>query len=212
MFFLHARLLERSTCLSPAYGGGSMTALPIVETKQGEIAAYIPTNLISITDGQIYLDAALFENGFHPAIDIGKSVSRIGGKAQHKAIKEEAGKMKLEYLQFLELEVFTRFGTRLETSMQERINRGRILRELLKQDRLKPLAVEFQLAWLIAFNEGLLDNIDLSNIQSSLDQLLKLTQSTGLSLDDKRSKWLETLKSWHQKQSHSEQEKNAGSA
>lgn len=213
IFFLHARLLERSTILSPDYGGGSMTALPIVETKQGEISAYIPTNLISITDGQIYLDETLFENGFHPAIDIGKSVSRIGGKAQHKAIKEEAGKMKLEYLQFLELEVFTRFGARLETSMQDKINRGRILRELLKQDRLKPLPIEFQLAWMIAFNERLLDRIALSDIQSSLDQLLEFIQSTGLSLDDERNKWLETLKSWFLRQSHSvgEQEQDSGS-
>lgn len=196
MFFLHARLLERSTCLSASFGGGSMTALPIVETKQGEISAYIPTNLISITDGQIYLDAMLFENGFHPAIDIGKSVSRIGGKAQHKSIREEAGKMKLEYLQFLELEVFTRFGARLEESMQKNINRGRVLREVLKQDRLNPLTIEFQLAWMISFNEGFLDEIELADIQPLLDQLVLFIQKTGLSLDDSRDLWLGEIRTW----------------
>ena len=139
IFYLHARLLERATRLSAAYGGGSMTALPIVETEQGEIAAYIPTNLISITDGQIYLDQTLFAAGFLPAIDVTRSVSRIGGKAQHPSIKREAGRMKLDYLQFLELEVFTRFGARLEASIEERIRRGRVLREILKQERLSPL-------------------------------------------------------------------------
>lgn len=198
MFFLHARLLERSTCLSAKYGGGSMTALPIVETKQGEIAAYIPTNLISITDGQIYLDATLFENGFHPAIDISKSVSRIGGKAQFKCIKDEAGKMKLEYLQFLELEVFTRFGARLEEAMQAKINRGRILREILKQDRLKPLPVSFQYAWMIAFNEGLFDRIGLSRIHICLEKLLEFLLATNLTLDVERIEWLRMLKSWFQ--------------
>jgi F-type H+-transporting ATPase subunit alpha len=153
VFSIHARLLERSTCLNAASGGGSMTALPIVETSQGEIAAYIPTNLISITDGQIYLDAKLFDAGIRPAIDIGRSVSRIGGAAQHPRIKAEAGRMKLDYLQFLELEVFTRFGARLEASMERAIRRGQLLREILKQDRLQPLPAEFQLAWLIAFKK-----------------------------------------------------------
>ena len=118
IFYLHARLLERSTRLSAAHGGGSLTALPIVETEEGEIAAYIPTNLISITDGQIYLDRRLFAAGVLPAVDVPLSVSRIGGKAQHPRIKEEAGRMKLDYLQFLELEVFTRFGTKLEAGTE----------------------------------------------------------------------------------------------
>ena len=137
IFSVHARLLERATCLNAAAGGGSMTALPIVETKLGEIASYIPTNLISITDGQIYLDRTLFTAGFRPAVDITRSVSRIGGKAQHPRIKDEAGRMKLEYMQFLELEVFTRFGTKLEASMEAAIQRGRVLREILKQRRLE---------------------------------------------------------------------------
>ena len=160
IFYLHSRLLERATCLAPAAGGGSMTALPIVETKQGEIASYIPTNLISITDGQVYLDKALFDAGSLPAIDVTRSVSRIGGNAQHPRIKQEAGRTKLDYLQFLELEVFTRFGTRLEPAMEKRIRRGRALREALKQDRLAPLPIEFQMAWLTAFNEGLLEDAD----------------------------------------------------
>lgn len=140
--------------------------MPIVETKQGEIAAYIPTNLISITDGQIYLDIGLFNAGFRPAIDIAKSVSRIGGKAQHPSIRDQAGQMKLDYLQFLELETFTRFGQRLEASMEARIKHGRLLREILKQDRLKPNSSLFQLAWLTAFNVGFLKHWNLMNCSS----------------------------------------------
>ncbi len=184
IFFLHARLLERATRLSPEQGGGSMTALPIVETQQGEIAAYIPTNLISITDGQIYLDQPLFASGFHPAIDVGRSVSRIGGKAQHPRIKAEAGRMKLDYLQFLELEVFTRFGAKLEASMETRIHRGRILRELLKQDRLSPVTATFQLAWLTAFNQGLFDDCPLGEITACLQQLDTTLETASLTLDD----------------------------
>ena len=138
VFSIHAKLLERSTCLNASAGGGSMTALPIVETTQGEIAAYIPTNLISITDGQIYLDASLFDAGFRPAIDIGRSVSRIGGAAQQRVIKSEAGRMKLDYLQFLELEVFTRFGTRLEATMEKAIRRGQLLLVDINHCRIGP--------------------------------------------------------------------------
>ena len=134
VFYLHARLLERSTCLDAGSGGGNMTALPIIETEQGEIAAYIPTNLISITDGQIFLDRQLFAAGVLPAIDVRRSVSRIGGKAQAESIKHEAARMKLDYLQFLELETFSRFGSRLEAAMQKRLARGRLLRRLLQQD------------------------------------------------------------------------------
>jgi len=196
IFYLHARLLERATCLSHEYGGGSMTALPIVETRQGEIASYIPTNLISITDGQIYLDADLFAGGFLPAIDIAKSVSRIGGKAQHHRIKEEAGRMKLDYLQFLELEVFTRFGARLEASMERKIKRGRVLREILKQDRLAPLSIEFHMAWLIAFNEGLFDDIELSHLEEWLDQLKHFVIESPLSLEDERVRWVSAVRTW----------------
>ncbi len=196
IFSIHARLLERSTALNAAHGGGSMTALPIVETLQGEIASYIPTNLISITDGQIYLDQNLFSAGLRPAIDIAKSVSRIGGQAQHPRIKAEAGRMKLDYLQFLELEVFTRFGARLEASMEKAIRRGRVLREILKQDRLNPLPVEFQMAWLLAFNEGLFDAVELEALPGRLQQLQHQVAESSLRLEDERDAWLEAIRRW----------------
>jgi len=196
IFSVHARLLERATCLNTAHGGGSMTALPIVETKLGEIAAYIPTNLISITDGQLYLDHSLFVSGFRPAIDIAQSVSRIGGQAQHPRIKKEAGRMKLDYLQFLELEVFTRFGARLEASMETAIQRGRLLREILKQDRLSPLPVTFQMAWLVAFNDGLFDGTDPDAISTLLAALEGPARLTTLSLDSPREEWSATVASW----------------
>jgi F-type H+-transporting ATPase subunit alpha len=193
IFSVHARLLERATCLNAAHGGGSMTALPIVETKQGEIASYIPTNLISITDGQVYLDRKLFVSGFRPAIDIARSVSRIGGDAQHPSIKREAGRMKLDYLQFLELEVFTRFGAHLEVSMEAVIKRGRVLREILKQDRLSPLPGMAQLAWLVAFNDGWFDAADADQVEGMFDRLLRHIQNTALSLDSPREQWSELV-------------------
>lgn len=199
IFSIHARLLERSTCLAPTHGGGSMTALPIVETKQGEIAAYIPTNLISITDGQIYLDQELFSSGFRPAIDIGRSVSRIGGAAQHPRIKAEAGRTKLDYLQFLELEVFTRFGARIEASMEAAIARGRVLREILKQERLSPLPIRFQLAWLIAFNEHLFDGIEPDATKAQLQSLEKWLDSITLTLDSPRADWADSLQLWRKR-------------
>jgi F-type H+/Na+-transporting ATPase subunit alpha len=196
IFFLHSRLLERSTCLAPAHGGGSMTALPIVETKEGEIAAYIPTNLISITDGQIYLDKRLFASGILPAIDVTKSVSRVGGKGQHQRIKEKAGRMKLDYLQFLELEVFTRFGSRLEASMEAKIARGRVLRELLKQDRLSPLPIEFHLAWLTAFNLGLFDKVYPQSIPALLEHLVVRVKGSALTLEASEAEWTEAVGHW----------------
>ncbi|WGL17119.1 F0F1 ATP synthase subunit alpha [Microbulbifer bruguierae] len=196
IFSVHARLLERATCLNAANGGGSMSALPIVETKLGEIAAYIPTNLISITDGQVYLDRDLFSGGFRPAIDIGKSVSRIGGRAQHPAVKQEAGRMKLDYLQFLELEMFTRFGARLEAGMEKVIRRGRVLREIFKQDRLSPLPIEFQLAWMVAFNDGLLDDCEPRALPDMLSILEKRVAASGLTLDDGRDRWAELARDW----------------
>ncbi len=196
IFFVHSRLLERSTSLNADNGGGTMTALPIVETKQGEIAAYIPTNLISITDGQIYLDVDLFNSGFRPAIDIAKSVSRIGGKAQHSNIRDQAGQMKLDYLQFLELEAFTRFGQRLEASMEARIKRGRLLREILKQDRLKPLSSLFQLAWLTAFNNGFFNTLKVAEIMGCLAKIEQGVESTSLSLDSSLEQWQQAISSW----------------
>ena len=196
IFFVHSRLLERSTSLNAENGGGSMTALPIIETRLGEIATYIPTNLISITDGQIYLDNDLFVSGFLPAIDITKSVSRIGGKAQHPKISNQAGQMKLDYLQFLELEAFTRFGQRLEASMEARIKRGRLLREMLKQDRLAPLGSLFQLAWLTAFNEGLFNMAEPRDIAGYLAKIEQGIASTMLTLDSSHQQWLQAIDDW----------------
>lgn len=196
VFYLHARLLERATCLAPEHGGGSMTALAIVETLQGEIAAYIPTNLISITDGQVYFDRKLFAADFRPAVDISRSVSRIGGNAQHPRIKEEAGRMKLDYLQFLELEVFTRFGSKLEAGMEARIRRGRVLRELLKQDRLAPQPIEFQLAWLTALNGALLDVIPLGELPAAMAKLERGVVAGNPGLEAGHDSWLHAVHSW----------------
>ena len=196
IFYLHARLLERSTRLSAKQGGGSMTALPIIETEQGEIASYIPTNLISITDGQVYLDHDLLARGFLPAIDVTRSVSRIGGNAQHPNIKKEAGRMKLDYLQFLELEVFTRFGSRLEAGMEARIRRGQVLREMLKQDLLAPLTIEFQMAWLVAYNEGLFDNLELGRVKPRMELLQRQVERAGLSIDEGRDQWKSLVHAW----------------
>lgn len=201
IFYLHSRLLERSTRLSAKQGGGSMTALPIIETELGEIAAYIPTNLISITDGQIYLDRQLFVRGFLPAIDVTRSVSRIGGNAQHPVIKKEAGRMKLDYLQFLELEIFTRFGSKLDKSMETRIRRGQILREIFKQEPLSPVTSEFQMAWLVAYNEGLFDELDLEKIKSCLTYLQQQVIHAELSLDAGRDPWKRLINAWLKQQS-----------
>ena len=193
VFSVHAQLLEQATCLAPELGGGSMTALPIAETQQGEISAYIPTNLISITDGQIYLDKGLFAGGFRPAIDVGKSVSRIGGKAQHPALRQEAGRMKLDYARFLELEVFTRFGAKLEPAMQQVIHRGQLLREILKQDRLERSSPSQQLAWMLAFNEGLFDALQPQQVQAQLQQLWALVAELPLDLDSPKDQWLASV-------------------
>jgi F-type H+-transporting ATPase subunit alpha len=196
IFYLHSRLLERATCLSASAGGGSMTALPIVETEQGEIAAYIPTNLISITDGQVYFDRDLFAAGVLPAVDVSRSVSRIGGNAQHPRIKQEAGRMKLDYLQFLELEVFTRFGTKLEAGIEQRIRRGRVLREILKQDRQAPVPVEQDLAWMIAFNEGLLDTVAREDIGAKLARLAQGVEAARPKLEQPREGWVQAVRTW----------------
>ena len=196
IFYLHSRLLERSTHLGPMHGGGSMTALPIVETEQGEMSAYIPTNLISITDGQVYLDQGLFAGGFLPAIDVTKSVSRIGGKAQHARVKKESGRMKLDYLQFLELEVFTRFGSQLEASMEAKIRRGRMLREIFRQERLAPQPIEFQLAWMTAYNDGMFDGLAPGALPGCLKRIGAHIEQGGLALDADRKQWQEALAGW----------------
>ena len=168
IFYIHARLLERATQLRDIHGGGSMTALPIIETQAQNISAYIPTNLISITDGQIYLSPELFEKGQLPAIDIGTSVSRVGGKAQLSAYRAVAGDLRLNYSQFEELESFARFGTQLDEDTRRKLTRGRRVREVLKQREHQHLRVPEQIAELLAANEGLFDTIELKDIGPAL--------------------------------------------
>jgi len=159
IFYIHSRLLERSTQLRPELGGGSLTALPIVETEEQNIAAYIPTNLISITDGQIYLTPDLFQKAVLPAVDVGKSVSRVGGKAQLPAYRAVTGDLRLFYSQFEELEVFSRFGSRLDERTRQTLARGRAVREALKQSEYNPLSAAEQVAVLVAATSGLFDNL-----------------------------------------------------
>jgi F-type H+-transporting ATPase subunit alpha len=159
IFYIHSRLLERSTHLRAGLGGGSLTALPIIETEEQNLAAYIPTNLISITDGQIYLTPVLFQKGMLPAVDVGTSVSRVGGKTQLPAFRSVAGDLKLSYSQFEELEVFSRFGTRLDEHTRKTLARGRAVREALKQPLYTPLPATEQIAVLLAATSGLFDDM-----------------------------------------------------
>ncbi len=164
IFFIHSRLLERSTHLRDELGGGSLTALPIIETQAQNISAYIPTNLISITDGQIYLSPELFRKGQLPAVDIGKSVSRVGGKAQLPAYRAVAGDLRLSYAQFEELEIFARFGTRLDDETRRRLDRGQRIREILKQDAHESFTVPEQIAVLLAATQGLFDHRSIDDV------------------------------------------------
>lgn len=164
IFYIHSRLLERSTHLNKANGGGSLTALPIIETQAQDISAYIPTNIISITDGQIYLSPKLFELGLLPAADIGKSVSRVGGKAQLKAYRKIAGNLKLAYAQSEELETFARFGTRLDQDTQKTIERGKRIRMIFKQPEMELVSVPEQLLVLIALINGVFDSVPLDKM------------------------------------------------
>ncbi|MCB0556054.1 MAG: alternate F1F0 ATPase, F1 subunit alpha [Phaeodactylibacter sp.] len=177
IFYIHSRLLERATNLRSEYGGGSLTALPIIETEAQNISAYIPTNLISITDGQIYLSPKLFELGVLPAIDVGKSVSRVGGKAQRAAYRAVAGDLKLAYSQFEELETFARFGTRLDAHTRQAIEHGRRIRACLKQPEGEPLSVPKQIAVLLALTAGLFDPIPLERIREAEGALFEATAS-----------------------------------
>ena len=166
VFYLHSRLLERAAKLSKALGGGSMTALPIIETEAGDVSAYIPTNVISITDGQIFLSKDLFNSGIKPAIDVGISVSRVGSAAQIKAMKQVAGKLKLELAQFAELEAFSQFASDLDKATLQQLARGQRLRELLKQPQNSPKSVEEQVALIYAGTNGYLDDLSVSTITS----------------------------------------------
>ena len=164
IFYIHSRLLERAAKLSPERGGGSLTALPIVETQAGNISAYIPTNLISITDGQIYLDPRLFYEDQKPAVDVGKSVSRVGGKTQAPVLRALSESLRLEYAQFLELEVFTRFGTMVDERTRKTIEHGRRIRAVLSQPQFAPLSLGEQVALLFAVSEGRLDAVPLDRV------------------------------------------------
>jgi F-type H+-transporting ATPase subunit alpha len=159
VFYIHSRLLERAAKLSDDLGAGSMTALPIIETQAGDVSAYIPTNVISITDGQIFLSSDLFNAGFRPAINAGISVSRVGSAAQTKAMKQVAGKLKLELAQFSELEAFAQFASDLDQATQNQLARGQRLRQLLKQDQNSPLSVAEQVAIVYAGLNGYLDDV-----------------------------------------------------
>ncbi len=179
IFFVHSRLLERSTRLRTELGGGSLTALPIIETEAQNISAYIPTNLISITDGQIYLSPELFQKGLLPAIDIGKSVSRVGGKAQLQAYRKVAGDLRLSYSQFQELESFARFGTRLDEKTKQTLAHGRRVREVLKQNQYEPQSASEQIAILFAVNKGLFDDIALGDISEAQRLICKTIEETA---------------------------------
>ena len=165
IFYLHSRLLERSAKLSKEMGGGSITALPIIETQAGDVSAYIPTNVISITDGQIYLESDLFYKGIRPALNVGLSVSRVGSSAQIKAMKKVAGKLRLDLAQFRELEAFAQFGSDLDESTRNQIERGRRTVEVLKQDQYVPMSVENEVAILFALVGGYLDDVPVENVQ-----------------------------------------------
>jgi F-type H+-transporting ATPase subunit alpha len=173
IFYIHSRLLERATHLSHDFHGGSLTALPIVETEAQNISAYIPTNLISITDGQIYLSPTLFELGVLPAVDVGKSVSRVGGQAQLPTYRSVAGDLKLAYAQFIELESFAKFGTRLDEHTRKIIDHGQRIRTILKQPELHPVLVEEQIVILVALTGNLLDSVPIEKMRDAVQALKK---------------------------------------
>jgi len=177
VFYLHSRLLERAAKLSDKEGAGSLTALPIIETQAGDISAYIPTNVISITDGQIFLESGLFYKGIRPAVDVGKSVSRVGGNAQIKAMKQVAGTLKLELAQFRELEAFAAFASDLDKATQAQLARGRRLVEMLKQSQYSPFSVEKQVAGIWAATNGFLDWIPESDVRRFEKELMEFLES-----------------------------------
>ncbi len=203
VFYLHSRLLERSAKLSDKNGGGSLTALPIIETQAGDVSAYIPTNVISITDGQIFLETELFNQGIRPAVNVGLSVSRVGSAAQTKAMKKVAGSIKLELAQYREMAAFAQFGSDLDASTQQLLNRGAKLTELLKQDQYSPLTVAEQVISVFTGVKGYLDDIDLNKIKNfekeiiekiktQNAEIIETIQSTG-KLDDETDKSLSQI-------------------
>ena len=187
VFYLHSRLLERAAKLSDAMGGGSITALPIIETQAGDISAYIPTNVISITDGQIFLESALFHSGVRPAINAGLSVSRVGGAAQTKAVKKVSGTLRLDLASYRELESFTQFGSDLDPSTKARLNRGRRTIEILKQGLHQPISFEKEAVILYALTRGYLDSVDFSDLASFEAKLYREMEISekGISISNK---------------------------
>jgi F-type H+-transporting ATPase subunit alpha len=174
VFYLHSRLLERAAKLNDALGGGSLTSLPIIETQAGDLSAYIPTNVISITDGQIFLEADLFNQGVRPAINVGNSVSRVGGSAQIKAMRQVAGTLRLDLAQYRELSAFAQFGSSdLDQATQRQLNRGARLVELLKQPQYRPLAVEQQVVSLYAGTNGYFDDIPVADVRRAEEEMLR---------------------------------------
>ena len=185
VFYIHSRLLERSSKLSEDLGGGSLTALPVIETQEGDVSAYIPTNVISITDGQIFLDTNLFNSGIRPAVDVGISVSRVGGSAQIKAMKKVAGTLKLDLAQFRELEAFAKFGS-VDEGTQKQLNRGRIMVEILKQKQYVPMSVANQVIIIFAGVNGLMDDVEISQVEDYEKELIEFLSSN-------KSKTVETI-------------------
>ena len=177
VFYLHSRLLERAAKLSDEHGGGSLTALPIIETQGGDVSAYIPTNVISITDGQIFLETELFNQGIRPAINVGLSVSRVGSAAQTKAMKKVSGSMKLELAQYREMAAFAQFGSDLDASTQQLLNRGSKLTELLKQKQYTPMTVAEQVISIFCGVKGYLDNVDLKDISDFENKIIDRCKS-----------------------------------
>lgn len=212
VFYLHSRLLERAAKLSDAKGGGSLTALPIIETQAGDISAYVPTNVISITDGQIFLETDLFNAGVRPAINVGLSVSRVGGSAQVKAMRQVAGTLRLDLAQFRELAAFAQFGSDLDKSTQQQLARGQRLTELLKQNQYQPLDVEKQvvLIWAGTAKDGFLDDVPVAEIRKFEQSLLLFLESSKGSLlqkirekkdltDDIKAEMVSAIKEFKQK-------------
>ncbi|MBX4188470.1 F0F1 ATP synthase subunit alpha, partial [Candidatus Saccharibacteria bacterium] len=176
VFYLHSRLLERAAKLSDALGGGSLTALPIIETAAGDVSAYIPTNVISITDGQIYLETDLFYQGIRPAISVGLSVSRVGGAAQPPAVRAVAGSLRLDLAQYRELAAFSQFSSDLDAETQARLSRGMLLTELLKQPQYSPLSVWQQVVTIMAGTSGSFDSVPAASIKAAQEALLTLVE------------------------------------
>ncbi|MGA7216922.1 MAG: F0F1 ATP synthase subunit alpha, partial [Candidatus Sulfotelmatobacter sp.] len=182
VFYLHSRLLERSAKLSDKNGGGSLTALPVIETQAGDVSAYIPTNVISITDGQIYLETDLFNQGVRPAVNVGLSVSRVGGSAQIKAMRQVAGTLKLELAQYRELAAFAQFGSDLDKATQAQLNRGQRLVELLKQNQFSPLPFSKQILIIFAGTGGFLDDMPVNQVRDFEQELYKYVDATNAGL------------------------------